>query len=162
MKVLKFLFLFSFLAVKSFATSTSRKLSVRVLWMFSKATWLKRFCEIFALSQDFLFLAVENERSPKALVAGWTWIRTQVCITLNYHPLKFINARSRTNIYIYIYKYSFFPRSVEEWNELPQTIIEAANTEAFKLALRAQARPNWAFEHFFIFISRAQIHCTVF
>ena len=45
-------------------------------------------------------------------------------------------------IYIYIYKYSFFPRSVEEWNELPQTIIEAANTEAFKLALRAQARPN--------------------
>ena len=43
---------------------------------------------------------------------------------------------------IYIYKYSFFPRSVEEWNELPQTIIEAANTEAFKLALRAQARPH--------------------
>ena len=146
MKVLKFLFLFSFLAVNSFATSTSRKLLVRVLWVFSKATWLKRFCEIFALSQDFICLAVENERSPKALVAGLTWIRTQVCITLNYHPLKFINAGSRTNIYIY--KYSFFPRSVEEWNELPETIIEAANTEAFKLALRAQARPHWAFEHF--------------
>ena len=30
----------------------------------------------------------------------------------------------------------------------PQTIIEAANTEAFKLALRAQARPHWAFEYF--------------
>ena len=35
-----------------------------------------------------------------------------------------------------------------EWNELPETIIEAANTEAFKLALRAQARPHWEFEHF--------------
>ena len=64
--------------------------------------------------------------------------------TRNYHPLKFINAACRTNIY----KYSFFPRSVKEWNELPETIIEAANKEAFKLALRAQARPNWAFEHF--------------
>ena len=41
-----------------------------------------------------------------------------------------------------IYKYSFFPRSVKEWNKLPETIIEAANTEAFKLALRAQARPH--------------------
>ena len=64
--------------------------------------------------------------------------------TRNYHPLKFINAGCRTNIY----KYSFFPRSVKEWNELPETIIEAANTEAFKLALRAQARFHWAFEHF--------------
>ena len=43
--------------------------------------------------------------------------------TRNYHPLKFVNG------------------SVKEWNELPETIIEAANTEAFKLALRAQARP---------------------
>ena len=58
--------------------------------------------------------------------------------TRNYHPLKFINAGCRTNIY----KYSFFPRSVKEWNKLPETIIEAANTEAFKLALRVQARPH--------------------
>ena len=33
-------------------------------------------------------------------------------------------------------------RSVKEWSELPKTIIEAANTEAFTLALRAQARPH--------------------
>jgi len=30
----------------------------------------------------------------------------------------------------------------QEWNELPESIIEAANTEAFKLALRAQASPH--------------------
>ena len=42
-------------------------------------------------------------------------------------------------IYINI---AFFPRSIKEWNELPETIIEAANTEAFKFALRAQARPH--------------------
>ena len=29
----------------------------------------------------------------------------------------------------------------QEWNELPETIIEAANTGAFKLALRARASP---------------------
>ena len=58
--------------------------------------------------------------------------------TRNYHPLKFVNAGCRTNIY----KYSIFPRTVKKWNELPETIIEAANTEAFKLALRAQARPH--------------------
>ena len=40
-------------------------------------------------------------------------------------------------IYINI---AFFPRSVKEWNELSETIIEAANTEAVKLALRAKAR----------------------
>ena len=38
-------------------------------------------------------------------------------------------------------------RYVKEWKDLPET-IEAANTEALKLALRAQARPHWAFEHF--------------
>ena len=75
MKVPTFIFLFSFLAVNSFATFTSRKLSVRVSCVFSKATWLKRFCDIFALSQDFIRLPVENERSPEALVAGLTWIR---------------------------------------------------------------------------------------
>ena len=75
--------------------------------------------------------------------------------TRNDHPLKFINAGCRTNIY----KYSFFPRSVKEWNELPETIIEAANTEAFKLALRAQARPHWALQHFWFWyhhVARAQ------
>ena len=55
-----------------------------------------------------------------------------------YHPLKFMNAGCRTNIY----KYSFFPRSFKERNELPETIIEAANEEAIKLTLRAQARPH--------------------
>ena len=58
--------------------------------------------------------------------------------TRNYHTLEFINAGCRTDTY----EYSFFPRSVKEWDELPETIIEAANTEAFKLALRAQARPH--------------------
>ena len=32
--------------------------------------------------------------------------------------------------------------SVKEWNELLETIVEGANTEAFKLALRVQARPH--------------------
>ena len=57
----------------------------------------------------------------------------------NYHPLKYINAGCRTNIY----KYSFFPHPLKNGTNFPNgTIIEATNTEAVKLALRAQARPH--------------------
>ena len=31
-------------------------------------------------------------------------------------------------------------RSIKEWNKVPETIIEAANTEAFTLALRAHGQ----------------------
>ena len=70
----------------------------------------------------------------------------------NYHPLKYINAGCRTNIY----------KSVKEWNELPGTIIEAANTEAVKLALRAQARPHWAFEHLLFFYHQHKFNALCF
>ena len=70
-KKYQFLFLFSFLSINSFATSTSHKLPLRVLWVLSKATWLKRFCNIFALRQDFIHLAAENGRSPEQLLRGW-------------------------------------------------------------------------------------------
>ena len=76
--------------------------------------------------------------------------------TRNDHPLKFINAGCRTNIC----KYSFFPRSVKEWNELPETIIEAANTEAFKLALRPRPVPIENLNIFYFYItSTNSLHC---
>ena len=79
-----------------------------------------------------------QDRNGTLAVVIPNYFRQKKRQTRNYHPLKFVHAGCRTNIY----KYSFFPRSVKEWNELPETTIEVANTEAFKLALRAQARPH--------------------
>ena len=127
--------------------------------MFSKATWLKRFCEIFALSQDFLFLAVENERSPKALVAGWTWIRTQVCITLNYHPLKFINARSRTNIYIYI-NIAFFPDPLKNGTNFPKQLLKLPTQRPSSLPWGPRPGPIEHLNFFYFYItSTNSLHC---
>ena len=66
---------------KTFAKSTIRKLSVRFLCVLSIARWVNLFCDIFALSQVFIRRAVENDRSPVALVAGLTNRSLQVVIT---------------------------------------------------------------------------------
>ena len=128
---------------------------------------------ITSLLEELKWPSLEQRRKQTRLINLYKIVKGTLAVEIpnyfrqkerqkrNYHPLKFINAGYRTNVYIY----SFFPRCIKEWNDLPETIIEATNIEAFKLALRAQARPHWAFEHlltFFIFISPAQIHCTVF
>ena len=47
-----------------------------------------------------------------------------------------------------------------EWNELPETIIEAANTEAFKLALRPRPVPIENLNIFYFYItSTNSLHC---
>lgn len=46
-----------------------------VLRVFSNNTWLKHLNSLFALSQDFFLLVVENERSQKVLVKRLTLIR---------------------------------------------------------------------------------------
>ena len=53
-------------------------------------------------------------------------------------------------------------RSIKQWNNLPETIIEAANTKAFTLALEGPGQAPLNIWTFFIFISPAQIHRTVF
>ena len=49
---------------------------------------------------------------------------------------------------------------LKKWNELPETIIEAANTEAFKLALRARPGPIEHLNTFYFYItSTNSLHC---
>ena len=40
--------------------------------------------------------------------------------TRNYHPKKYININTSTNVY----KNSFFPRSIKDWNDLPDHLLE--------------------------------------
>ena len=47
--------------------------------------------------------------------------------TRHHHPLHFITPQVNTNSY----KYSFFPRTIREWNGLPIKLIETANLDIF-------------------------------
>ncbi len=49
---------------------------------------------------------------------------------------KFIAIGCRTDDY----KYSFFPRTTKDWNDLPNNIVNAPSVEAFKNRLKAQVR----------------------
>ena len=48
-------------------------------------------------------------------------------ITRNQHPLHFIIPGTNTNAY----KYSYFPRTIREWNSLPDSTIEASSLDQF-------------------------------
>lgn len=60
------------------------------------------------------------------------YIQTQQHLnTRRSHHLKYIPPQPRTDIY----KQSFFPRTIMDWNNLPNNIIESQSTTSFKLAL---------------------------
>ena len=49
------------------------------------------------------------------------------------HPYKYLHLPCRINQY----KYSFFPRTIVEWNKLPCTIVTLPSTDSFKTQLAA-------------------------
>jgi len=48
--------------------------------------------------------------------------------TRQYHPLKFRSVKVSTNVY----KYSYFPHTVSEWNNLPSSALDSCTVESFK------------------------------
>jgi len=54
-----------------------------------------------------------------------------VTITRSNHDQKFLHYYTSIDNY----KYSFFPRTVPEWNELPQDTINQPSTDSFKQSL---------------------------
>ena len=78
--------------------------------------------------------------------------------TRNYHPLKFISAGCRTNIY----KYSFFPDPLKNGTNFPKQLLKLPTQRPSSLPWGPrpgmdQPLSIWTL---FIFISPAQIHCT--
>ena len=54
-------------------------------------------------------------------------------ITRQYHPLKRIQPSTKTNPY----KFSFFPRTIVQWNKLPSDILDSDNLNSFKANLNS-------------------------
>ena len=57
--------------------------------------------------------------------------RQTVTSTRQYHPLKFRSMGVSSNVY----KYSFFPNTISEWNSLPSSVLESCSIQYFKTAL---------------------------
>ena len=57
--------------------------------------------------------------------------RQTVSSTRQYHPARFRIMKANKNVY----KYSFFPRTVSDWNNLNPNVINAVSTEGFKAAV---------------------------
>jgi hypothetical protein len=57
--------------------------------------------------------------------------RQTVTTTRQYHPLKFRQMKTSTNVY----KYSFFPSTISQWNSLPSSVLESCSVEGFKSAM---------------------------
>ena len=65
--------------------------------------------------------------------------------TRSNHPYKFLHMQCRINQF----KFSFFPRTVIEWNQLPQPVVMVPSSEAFKSALAAHlsGAPGFYYAH---------------
>ena len=71
-----------------------------------------------------LFYKIINNTLPISIPSHYQ--RTQFC-TRQHHPNHFILPQATLNTY----KYSYYPRTVKDWNELPINIIESRNLDEF-------------------------------
>lgn len=57
-----------------------------------------------------------------------TYFKHPLRTTRNFHELRYTNPQTSSDVY----KYSFFPRTIVEWNMLPSEILETTSTNIFK------------------------------
>ena len=61
-----------------------------------------------------------------------TYIHRQTATTTRqYHPKKFHLVKTTSNVY----KYSFFPNTISDWNRLPVSTLESPSITSFKTRL---------------------------
>ena len=73
------------------------------------------------------------------------YVQKKTGVTRSFHPKRFINLGSKSNTY----KYSFFIKTVKEWNGLSDELIEQETIESFKSAL-ADYFNHWPIFVFFV------------
>ena len=81
------------------------------------------------LSRLTMMFEIVNDQSCPVRIPDYVKKKTR--ITRSVYPKRFINLGSKSNTYIY----SFFLRTVKEWNGLPDELIEQETLESFKSAL---------------------------
>ncbi|XP_072041438.1 uncharacterized protein [Amphiura filiformis] len=101
---------------------------------------------VTAMLRDLQWTSLESRRQAASLILMYRIHHHQIAInpdnyltpmvqssTRSYHPLKYQAIQSR----IQLYRYSFFPRTVNWWNNLPGDVLALPTAEAFKGAVAA-------------------------
>jgi uncharacterized iron-regulated protein len=57
--------------------------------------------------------------------------RQTIRSTRQYHPAKFRVMKANNNVY----KHSFYPRTILDWNDLPPNVLDVTSIECFKAAI---------------------------
>ena len=105
----------------------------------------KRDASVSAMQQDLGLPTLEERRKRARLVMLYKVINNLIAIPLpDYITPRTRSTRSsqqhrftRLSSSSDTYKYSFFPRTLRDWDELPQATIELPNLEQFKGAIGA-------------------------
>ena len=96
------------------------------------------------MSRLTMMYKIVNDQSCPVQIPDYVQKKTRV--TRSFHPKRFISLGSKSNTY----KYSFFIKTVKEWNGLPEELIEQETLESFKSAL-ADYLNHWQFFCLFCF-----------
>ena len=96
---------------------------------------------VTAMLNELQWTSLEKRRQTASLILMYRIHHKQVAInpdnyltplvhssTRSYHPLKYQTIPAR----IQLYRYSFFPRTVNWWNSLPGDVLALSSAEAFK------------------------------
>jgi hypothetical protein len=67
-------------------------------------------------------------------------MRPSVLTSRQYHQDRFFRVSTSTDAY----KFSFIPRTITDWNWLPQGIIQAPSTDVFRAGVCGSTNPFWA------------------
>ena len=59
------------------------------------------------------------------------YVEKKTTTTRQYHPKRYRNMRTNSDTY----KFSFFPRTIRKWNDLPPKLLDTDDPEAFKTSL---------------------------
>jgi hypothetical protein len=103
-----------------------------------------RKASVTKLLQDLEWSSLQDRRSILRLTQMYKYHNKQVAMGNGYaepiskrvrgtHSATYLQPHSNTDIH----KYSFFPRTIREWNKLPQSAISAPSPDAFRSHIKA-------------------------
>ena len=97
-----------------------------------------------SIYRDLKWRSLEERRKMARLALFHKILNQNVCVRLpSYIYINPLNTRSSTRSRLTsisatcnVYKYSFMPRTITEWNSLPVAVTSQKNTELFKTQLQ--------------------------
>ena len=95
------------------------------------------------IAEDLKWDTLENRRNKSSVTMLYKVINSQIAVPSSYHPIP-ANRITRTGPHtlqqyqpsVNSFKYSFFPRTVQLWNSLPEFVATSPSIEEFKAGLQ--------------------------